>query len=94
MDKAFEQFLVDEIRHIRTGVDDLTEQVSDLHLQMTEYVPQTQIDELTKDIGVKFAECKAGTADSHKSLVGWIIGAYLFIMSTAITLFTTLLNKK
>jgi hypothetical protein len=94
MDKSFEQFLVDEIRHIRTGVDDLTTQVTDLQLQMTEYVPQAEIDALSKDIEVKFAECKSSNAGDVKSLTGWIIGAYLFIMTTAITLFTTLLSKK
>jgi uncharacterized protein YihD (DUF1040 family) len=94
MDKSFEQFLVDEIRHIRTGVDDLTEQITDLQLKMTEYVPQAEIDALSKDIEVKFAECKSRSAENVKSLIGWIIGAYLFIMTTAITLFTTLLSKK
>ena len=94
MDKSFEQFLVDEIKHIRTGVDDLTEQITDLHLKMTEYVPQTQIDSIKKSIDVKCAECKTSNAGDHRSLIGWIIGAYLFIMTTAVTMFTTLLGKK
>lgn len=94
MDNTFEQFLVDEIKHIRTGVDNLSEQVSKLHLKMTEYIPKTQIEDIKKDIVKKCDECKSSNAGDHRSLVGWIIGAYLFIMTTAITLFTTLLIKK
>ncbi len=94
MEKSFEQFLVDEVRLIREGVDDLKVQVTDLHLKMTEYAPKEAVEEVKKSNEKKCEECKTGNANDHRSLTGWIIGAYLFIMTTAVTLFTMLFNSK
>jgi len=94
LEKSFEQFLVDEIKLIRTGVDDLSTQVTDLHLKMTEYVPKSQVEDIQKSMSKRCDDCKESNAGDHRSLTGWIIGAYLFIMTTAVTLFTTLFNKK
>ena len=84
MEKQFQDYLMQELKEIKGGVSALNE-------QFQEYKTAAAEKYVTKE---EYAQCKSEANDKHKGVIGWIIGAYLFMTSTAITLFTVLLNKK
>ena len=84
VEKQFQDYLMQELREIKSGVNSLTD-------EFQEYKTAAAEKYATKE---DCSKCKQEANDKHKGVIGWIIGAYLFMTSTAITLFTVLLNLK
>jgi hypothetical protein len=83
MDKDFQNYLMQELKEIRGGVENFSDQFQQYKQAAAEkYVTKEECN-----------KCKQESNDKHKGVIGWIIGAYLFMASTTITLFTVLLNN-
>ena len=83
MEKQFQDYLMEELKAINIGVTTLT-------TEFQEYKTAAAEKYVTKG---DCATCAKDKKDGQKGVFGWIIGAYAFIMSVAIAMFTTILKK-
>ena len=78
MEKDFQTYLIKELDEIKGGVHALTTEFQDYKTSAAgTYVTKTDCSSCAKD-----------KRDNVKGVFGWIIGAYAFIMSVAIAMFT------
>lgn len=83
MEKDFQSYLIKELGEIKGGVAALSSEFQDFKLEAAEkYVTKGDC-----------ATCAKDKKDGQKGVFGWIIGAYAFIMSVAIVVFSALIKK-
>ena len=68
---GFEDYMVKQMQELTTSVQNMSTQIAELKTYVAEdYVPQTRCNTQVAD-----------DKDTHKMLMGWIIGAYVFMLS-------------
>jgi len=83
MEKDFQSYLIKELDEIKGGVHSLSTEFQDYKTTAAgTYITRTDCSSCAKD-----------KKDGQKGFVGWIIGAYAFIMTVAIAMFTTMMRK-
>lgn len=76
MSNSFETFIAEELRHLRDVIESVDRNVRDMNIKLLDHVPKAS------------CEVKGKINDEyHKSLVGWIMGAYTFIIGIVVAIF-------
>jgi len=71
MTQNFEKFMMQSVQDINARITDMTQQITEIKVHMAEgYINQSRC-----------TDCNNDNKDSHKSLTGWIIGIYAFMLS-------------